>query len=179
MTEQLKKSLKNLIITIYRNLRENYEYWLRYEKADRFFISEMEVRRNYREKIRDGGKRYLIKQNGRVRRNLSLTGLYRIFLNYGQDYIRPGIIALGIVFATILISFLQVLLRDGGLTFGTLSNTTVSNLSDITVSNLRNIFAISQEQNVPGHFIGIAVVSIVAGLFIPALKRRFEKRFRH
>jgi hypothetical protein len=97
MTEQLKKSLKNLIITIYRNLRENYEYWLRYEKADRFFISEMEVRRNYREKIRDGGKRYLIKQNGRVRRNLSLTGLYRIFLNYGQDYIRPGIIALGIV----------------------------------------------------------------------------------
>ena len=74
---------------------------------------------------------------------------------------------------------MQVLLRDGGLTFGTLSNTTVSNLSDITVSNLRNIFAISQEQNVPGHFIGIAVVSIVAGLFIPALKRRFEKRFRH
>jgi hypothetical protein len=80
-------------------------------------ISEMEVRRNYREKIRDGGKRYLIKRNGKARRNLSLTGLYQIFLNYGQDYIRPGIIALGIVSAPILISFVQVLFQDGSLTF--------------------------------------------------------------
>jgi hypothetical protein len=44
---------------------------------------------------------------------------------------------------------------------------------------LRNIFAIGPEQDVPGYFIGIAAVSIVAGLFIPALKRRFEKRFRY
>jgi hypothetical protein len=34
--------------TIYRNLRENYEYRLRYDEAGKFFIREMELTRNYR-----------------------------------------------------------------------------------------------------------------------------------
>jgi uncharacterized protein YjbI with pentapeptide repeats len=158
------------IITIYRNLRENYEYWFRYEEADKFFISEMEVKRNYREKMVDGGKRYLIKKNALPRRVLSLTGLYHILLNYGQDYIRPGAIALGVVLVPILYSVGQALLSKEGLTPEMLSND--------TETNLRSIFAIPREQGVPLYFIGIATVSIVGGLFIPALKRRFEKKFR-
>lgn len=171
--EQLEKSNIRLggIITVYRSLRENYEYSFRYEEADRFFISEMEVKRNYREKKVDGGKGYLIKQNGGFRRNLSLTGLYHILLNYGQDYIRSALIALAVVLALILYSLVQVSLIDRNLTFQALWNA--------IVENLRNIFAIDPQQGVPHYFIGIATVSILGGLFIPALKRKFEKKFRH
>lgn len=37
------------ILSIYRNLRENYEFKMKYEEAGKFFIREMEVRRNYEE----------------------------------------------------------------------------------------------------------------------------------
>ncbi|MGA9842093.1 MAG: hypothetical protein WBQ25_07235 [Nitrososphaeraceae archaeon] len=32
-----------------RNLRENYEYRLRYDEAGKFFITEMELKRKYKE----------------------------------------------------------------------------------------------------------------------------------
>lgn len=37
------------LFALYRNLRENYEYRLRYEEAGQFFIREMELKRNYEE----------------------------------------------------------------------------------------------------------------------------------
>jgi hypothetical protein len=37
------------IKAVYRNLRENYEYRMRYDEADQFFIREMELKRIYRE----------------------------------------------------------------------------------------------------------------------------------
>jgi uncharacterized protein YjbI with pentapeptide repeats len=36
------------VLSIYRNLRENYEFQLRYDEAGKFFIREMELKRNYR-----------------------------------------------------------------------------------------------------------------------------------
>jgi hypothetical protein len=35
--------------SVYRNLRENYEYRMRYDEAGQFFIREMELKRKYRE----------------------------------------------------------------------------------------------------------------------------------
>jgi hypothetical protein len=163
-----KKISLSAIITIYRNLRENYEYSLRYEEADKFFIKEMELKRKYRERIVKD--RYTIKKNSWFRRNISLTGLYHVLLNYGQDYKRPALIALSIVLVPILYSFIQILLSNRNLAFAKFSNA--------IVTNLRDIFGIDPSQGVSGYFIGIATVSILGGLFIPALKRRFEKRFR-
>jgi uncharacterized protein YjbI with pentapeptide repeats len=37
------------LLALYRNLRENYEYRLRYEEAGQFFVREMELKRNYKE----------------------------------------------------------------------------------------------------------------------------------
>ncbi len=37
------------IKAVYRNLRENYEYRMRYDEAGQFFIREMELKRMYRE----------------------------------------------------------------------------------------------------------------------------------
>lgn len=36
-------------MAVYRNLRENYEYRLRYDEAGKFFIKEMELKRQYRQ----------------------------------------------------------------------------------------------------------------------------------
>jgi hypothetical protein len=36
------------IMAVYRNLRENYEFRLRYDEAGKFFIREMELKRKYR-----------------------------------------------------------------------------------------------------------------------------------
>jgi uncharacterized protein YjbI with pentapeptide repeats len=37
------------ILAVYRNLRENYEFRMKYDEAGSFFIREMELRRNYEE----------------------------------------------------------------------------------------------------------------------------------
>ena len=55
------------VMTVYRNLRENYEFRLRYDEAGKFFIKEMEL---------ETGSRIIVKPNCWFRRNLSLTGLY-------------------------------------------------------------------------------------------------------
>ena len=48
------------IVTVYRNLRENYEQSFRYEEADKFFLREMKLKRRYREK-RIGNRQILIR----------------------------------------------------------------------------------------------------------------------
>jgi hypothetical protein len=37
-----------LALTVYRNLRENYEFRLRYDEGGKFFTKEMELKRKYR-----------------------------------------------------------------------------------------------------------------------------------
>ena len=37
------------ILSIYRNLRENYEFRRRYDEAGKFFIQEMDLKRKYSE----------------------------------------------------------------------------------------------------------------------------------
>ena len=64
------------VMAVYRNLRENYEFRLRYDEAGKFFIKEMELKRKYREVLSEDGSRITVKPNCWFRRNLSLTGLY-------------------------------------------------------------------------------------------------------
>jgi hypothetical protein len=53
------------IKAVYRNLRENYEYRMRYDEAGQFFIREMELKRMYREVVspKDGNFEVKVKQN--------------------------------------------------------------------------------------------------------------------
>jgi hypothetical protein len=155
------------IITVYRNLRENYERSFRYEEADKFFIREMEVKRLYREK-RKGTKR-LIEKNGWFRRNFSLTGLYYWISEYGHNYNRPALLAIFFVSIPILYAVGQLYLRQGALTPEVVINATTTSLS--------NTFKI-ENQDVVGYFINIATVPILGALFIAALRRAFERRFR-
>jgi hypothetical protein len=65
------------IKAVYRELRENYEYRMRYDEAGQFFIREMELKRKYREVVSSNEEENSleIKQNNWIIRNLfSLTG---------------------------------------------------------------------------------------------------------
>jgi hypothetical protein len=83
------------IKAVYRSLRENYEYRMRYDEAGQFFIREMELKRKYREVVssKEEDSSFEIKQNIWFRRNLfSLTGLYYNLFVYGEDLKRPALI---------------------------------------------------------------------------------------
>ncbi|MGN6624943.1 MAG: pentapeptide repeat-containing protein [Candidatus Nitrosocosmicus sp.] len=94
------------ILSVYRNLRENYEYRRRYDEAGKFFIREMELKRKYREdllairNIEDKIETvYQIKKNCWFRRNIfSLTGWYHLLSNYGESLWRPTVAGIVIVF---------------------------------------------------------------------------------
>lgn len=103
---QLQISLGS-VMAIYRNLRENYEFRLRYDEAGKFFIREMELKRNYREKLSPDGSKTIIKRNGLLRRNLSLTGLYYRLSRYGENLLRPTLVGIAIVFGSTLFWLIQ------------------------------------------------------------------------
>ncbi len=89
-----------LVLSVYRNFRENYEFRLRYDYAGKFFIKEMELRRKYREIESENGLK--IKGNGWFRRHFSLAGLYYHLSRYGESISRPTLIAV----VTVLLSTL-------------------------------------------------------------------------
>jgi uncharacterized protein YeeX (DUF496 family) len=88
------------IKAVYRSLTENYENRMRYDEAGQFFIREMELKRKYREVIskEEVNSSLGIKQNNWFRRNLfSLTGWYCHLSRYGESLWRPTLAGLAIV----------------------------------------------------------------------------------
>jgi uncharacterized protein YjbI with pentapeptide repeats len=94
------------VLSVYRNLRENYEFRLRYDDAGKFFIREMELKRRYREILSNEGNSVVVKSNP-IRKNLSLTGVYYHLSRYGEDLLRPALIGLVVVFLSTLFWSIQ------------------------------------------------------------------------
>jgi Pentapeptide repeats (9 copies) len=100
--EKIERVSLELVLSVYRNLRENYEFRLRYDDAGKFFIKEMELKRKYRtvrskngKDPKENGKDPKVKKNDWFRRNLfSLTGLYYNLFVYGEDLKRPALMLL-------------------------------------------------------------------------------------
>lgn len=141
------------ILAIYRMLRENFEYNVDYEDAGRFFVGEMDVKR----------------QNTDSRADKFILLLYKILSLYGQSYVRP------LLFLVVLIigfSFLRV-----GLDLflpAILSN------NNFLTSLWRSVAVSSQFRGTEPVDILQWILSIpLLVLFGLALRRRFERRFRH
>jgi uncharacterized protein YjbI with pentapeptide repeats len=82
----------NAVLAIYRNLRENYEYRLRYEEAAEFFVREMELKRKYKEKYT--GDIYEVQGKHPLSKAFSLLGIYQWLSNMvkvisAQHYLLP------------------------------------------------------------------------------------------
>jgi hypothetical protein len=164
------------IKAVYRALRENYEYRMRYDEAGRFFIREMELKRKYREvpSEAEGEEGSKIIVNGLTRRNLSLTGLYYNLFRYGEDLKRPALTLLLPLFILSTVYWGAINLSDKSFTndgFALWLNATA-----------RTAFDMSQvERNNPQLVDNITrVISLgILGMLLIPLRRRFERKFRH
>jgi uncharacterized protein YeeX (DUF496 family) len=160
---------------IYRNLRENYEYRMRYDEAGQFFIREMELKRKYREVRTEDvyHSAYRIKKNGPLRRNLSLTGIYHNLFNYGESLKRP---ALTLLLPLFIISVSYFLVKHPPSSFDLNGLIHTANILGRTALDM---FQVEMEKpELADNIIRTLSLSIFAALFIP-LRRKFERRFRH
>jgi uncharacterized protein YjbI with pentapeptide repeats len=92
------------VLSVYRNLRENYEYRRRYDDAGKFFIHEMDLKRNYRRINSPYDLDFPYKEKSWLERNLTtLIGLYYNLSSYGEDLHKPAIIGIILItFATLV-----------------------------------------------------------------------------
>lgn len=161
------------ILSIYRNLRENYEYKLRYDEAGEFFIREMELKRNYR-KENDN-----IKKNCRFRRNISYSGIYHNISKYGESIPRPIILLVSLIIGSTLIWYVYLFItnvkQNEEIPFIFYNSALSIQALKITFSN---IFQVNKHSAIIDYFIRILSIFLLGVLFI-ALRRRLERRFRH
>jgi len=90
------------VIAEYRNLRENYEYNLRYDEAGQFFVREMELRRKYKQKKSSSVADKKIEKKNPFKQVFSFAFLYYFVCEYGESNLRPFLIIASIfVVATV------------------------------------------------------------------------------
>jgi uncharacterized protein YjbI with pentapeptide repeats len=198
------------IKAVYRSLRENYEYRMRYDEAGQFFVREMELKRKYREVVssKDDSFEVKVKQNNWFRRNLfSLTGWYYHLSRYGESIWRPTLAGSVIVILSTLFWLMQSNPTVEFSLYTTECNPNV--ISDATSNNISKFIGLCEygirdhthglkafERSIAGFIpllplgsnikVGIIdyVIKIVGGavvfaLIAVALRRRFERRYRH
>jgi hypothetical protein len=162
---------------------------MRYDEAGQFFIREMELKRTYREvPSKEEDSSLEIKQNNWFRRNLfSLTGLYYHLSRYGESIWRPTLAGLVIVFLSTLFWLIQSN-PSGEPSF---TNTVgFANTAKITawqtafersMADFLPILSMKEEIEVGIIDYAIKIVggAVTFGLIAIALRRRFERKYRH
>jgi hypothetical protein len=94
------------VLSVYKNLHENYELRIRHDEADMLFIREMELNRKYRPIYSKVGYNIQIsfRKNNWFRRNIfSFIGLYHILSNYGASLFRPILASIIIILSFSLV----------------------------------------------------------------------------
>jgi hypothetical protein len=153
------------VIAEYRNLRENYEYYLRYEEAGKFFMREMELRRNYNQPLSTSTEE--IRKRNIVARNLGLIGLYHLVCDYGESIRKPLIIIIcAFIFATIFFSY-----QNGW---------SMENFDPVrkALASFFPFFSLNNDPSLPEMILKATMLPMVGLLFI-TLRRKLERRFRH
>ena len=216
------------IKAVYRSLRENYEYRMRFNEAGQFFVREMELKRKYREiPSKEEANSLEIKQNNWFRRNLfSLTGWYYHLSKYGESIWRPTLAGGVIVILSTLFWLTQnnpvlqptlnatIVTKDANLNYTTSTVNTNGSLNNVQVVDVdklvnktANYFIGFQKAEDPSQWLkafersladflpllptgdfkmgiidfAIKIIggAVTFGLIAIALRRRFERRYRH
>ena len=159
LNEKLKKeeyTLRN-VLTVYRRLRENYDYNVDYETSGAFFIKEMELKR-YASKLGIEEKS--------IWNYLFLT-LYKWLANYGESYLRP---ILAMLITIIIFGLIDAILN--GLNFKHIWHS----LED----SVKTFFQMKELKDITMMQVAERAISpSLLGLLFLALRRKFERRFRH
>jgi uncharacterized protein YjbI with pentapeptide repeats len=150
--EEIKKdedlTLDN-VLTVYRNLRENYDYYMRYEESGKFFLNEMRLKRKTLPKL--SGEKIVM-------------SLYETLALYGESYIRPLLALIAIMMTSFFIR-LYVHQFDPNVIFDEL-------LKSIDLFGLGSV---SGSIDIIERLAAIPIL----GMLIVALRRKLERRVRH
>jgi uncharacterized protein YjbI with pentapeptide repeats len=151
------------IAQLYRRLRKNYENNYRFAEAGSFFIGEMEMfRLDVDTRFKNETIRKMVLW---FKRNLSILGFYRNMSLYGEDYSRPAIIAILVIF------FYPIAVN---LLFHLIFNSPLINYQDY-FSLFRSSFSSFFQMDTS--YLGERLIGIlIIGLFFIALKRKFERK---
>lgn len=171
------------VLSVYRSLRENYEFRLMYDEAGQFFVREMELRRNYHEDPNDD---YKTKLRPIYHRYLSLTSFYSYLSKYGESVKRTFFWA-GLIF--LLASVYYWFYPDLHTVMTNYSLTDVEHASKIvhheplirlkiTLERTFSSFFQIESKDLADYLVKISSIPVLGNLFI-VLRRRFERRFRH
>ena len=192
------------VLAVYRNLRENYEYRMRYDEAGDFFIREMEMKRKYKEvsltkKVEFSRNKAIIenekdelvtveiRRNNWITRNFSLTGLYYHLSRYGQSFSRPALFGIGIVLFSTLLWLTQPdpTAQDFSITNATIPAMNNSGKLQIaferSVTNFLPNLSFGSETGAGLVDFAFKIIggAVTFGMIIIALRRKFERKFRH
>lgn len=167
-TKKDKTTTVENILTTYRQLRENYEYYLKYEEAGNFFVRESEVSRIYKNKKEDH-ENYIVKKDWNP---ISFSLSYKYLANYGESYKRPAKILIGLLI-TGFISFLL-----SGESEGKELIEILGNAGQRTIHMIIPYFGMHQDAMWLDYLLKIPTIPVFGLLFI-ALKRKFERKHRH
>jgi hypothetical protein len=183
------------IVAVYRNLRENYEYNLRYDEAGIFFIREMELKRKY---VRSHTSEIKLK-NGIKRNFFSLIALYYLIANYGESLKRPFlfivvILSVGTMFWILLPNIntsIPFTIELNGYNVSipfTIELNGIQNITDYnydmkalerSISGIIPFLTPSEEKPVLTDFVFKLLGVLTFGILFISLRRKFERRFRH
>ncbi len=144
------------VLSVYRNLRENYELRRRYDEAGKFFIRELEIKRKYREVKSKDSSEYEIKKNCWCRRNIfSLTGWYHLLSNYGESLRRPTLA--GIIIVILATVFFVCQSNPTLAPTLSLNSGTIKTNNDKPISNIQNVHRIlTSSSTTSSSFIGLS-----------------------
>jgi uncharacterized protein YjbI with pentapeptide repeats len=137
------------VLTVYRNLRENYDYYMKYEESGKFFLNEMKLKRKTLPKL-SGEKIVML--------------LYEALALYGESYIRPLLALIAIMMTSFFIR-LYVHQFDPNVIFDEL-------LKSIDLFGLGSV---SGSIDIIERLVAIPIL----GMLIVALRRKLERRVRH
>ncbi len=163
------------VMDVYRNLRDNYDYQLRYDIAGEFFVREMEIKRKY--KKNNSSTITTITKNP-LEQRISILGIYHLIAQYGHSYYRP-------IFTAVPILLLSTLyfLAKGHLDLNTFSSSLHSQ-EDIKIAVVRSLsaffpFYTFSKYNTIADFLLRIILLPISGSFFITLKRKLERKFRY
>ncbi len=151
------------VLSVYRSLRENYDYYLRYEESGRFFVEEMRLRRRLIGKEERGGS--LWKRLSSYVEWVTMW-LYELLALYGESYVRPILWSAALILA---FSLVRPIILQGFSPDFILREMKISLLAFFQLYwDLKTLTLIERLVSVP-----------ILGTLIIALRRKLERRIRH
>ena len=170
------------VLSVYRYLRENYDYFLKYEESGKFFVGEMEIKRQSfrivkREFLANRGS-HLKMVHVRMERALHwfVYSVYKLLALYGESYLRP---LLFMMLTVLIFSFVKACLTYSISNLGELGNFMYSVfLGDSFWYSLRVFFQLISPSEPYFIFERLFALLILSCLYI-ALRRKLERRIRH